>query len=67
MIKIQSFSGTCWSTNSMAWSRKRRMLMDKTSINSADSEANRSGVINFHCMQMTLVHRLIREALVCDC
>ena len=51
----------------MAWSRKRRMLMDKTLINSADSEANRSGVVNFHCMQMTLVHRLIREALVCDC
>ena len=29
--------------------------MSKTSINSADSEANWSGVVNFHCMQMTLV------------
>ena len=31
------------------------MLMGKTSVNSADSEANWSGVVNFHCMQMTLV------------
>ena len=31
------------------------MLMGKTSISSADSEANWSGVVNFHCMQMTLV------------
>ena len=30
------------------------MLMGKTSVNSADSEANWSGVVNFHCMQMTL-------------
>ena len=37
------------------WLRKRKMLMGKTSINSADSEANWSGVVNFHCMQMTLV------------
>ena len=34
---------------------KRRMLMGKTSINSADSESNWSGVVNLHCMQMTLV------------
>ena len=37
------------------WSRKTRMLMSKTSINGADSEANWSGVVNFHCMQMSLV------------
>ena len=37
------------------WSRKRRMLMAKSLINSADSEVNWSGVVNFHCMQMTLV------------
>ena len=70
MIKIQSFSRTSWSTNSIGlkaglltleqvsipqWLRKRRRLMGKTSINSADSEANWSGVVNFHCMQMTLV------------
>ena len=31
------------------------MLMGKTLINGADREANWSGVVNFHCMQMTLV------------
>ena len=41
--------------NTAQWSRKRRMLMGKTSINSADDEANWSGIVNFHCMQMTLV------------
>ena len=30
------------------------MLMSITSINSADSEANWSGVVNFHCMQMVM-------------
>ena len=29
--------------------------MSKTSINSVDSEADWWGVVNFHCMQMTLV------------
>ena len=31
------------------------MLMSKTSISGADGEANWSGVVNFHCMQMSLV------------
>ena len=31
------------------WSRKRRILMSKTSINGADGVANWSGVVNFHC------------------
>ena len=31
------------------------LIMSKTSINGADGEANWSGVVNFHCMQMSLV------------
>ena len=28
------------------------LIMSKTSTNDADGEANWSGVVNFHCMQM---------------
>ena len=31
------------------------LMMSKTSINGADGEANRSAVVNFHFMQMSLV------------
>ena len=34
---------------------KRRILMSKTLNNGADGEANWPGVVNFHCMQMSLV------------
>ena len=54
---LECVSGIGWSTNSIAWkcwllwnkwSRKRRILMSKTSINGADGVANWSGVVNFH-------------------
>ena len=43
------------SVNTSVVEKKKNVKTGKTSINSADSEANWLGVVNFHCMQMTLV------------
>ena len=37
------------------WSKKRRILLSKTSNNCADGEVYWWGVVNFHCVQMSLV------------
>ena len=55
-----SFSGTCRFTNSSAWKRWNKWLLQwskKKNLNehNFDGEVNWSGVVNFHCMQMSLV------------
>ena len=57
---MSSFSGTGRFTNSIAWKRWNKWLLllsKKKNLNehNFDGEVNWSGVVNFHCMQMSLV------------